>query len=101
MKNNWNIFFCVPIEVFSIGDSANILEAFKFLLHSTMNIKSDRCSSFPDWLFQVLNVVGRNIIDVFLHMCPKIKLKGHWIGLAEESNGPKPSGPDISGFIFL
>jgi hypothetical protein len=32
---------------------------------------SDRCSSFPDWLFQVLNAVNTDTLHDLLHMPPE------------------------------
>jgi hypothetical protein len=49
---------------------------FHFLAHSTKNIRSDRCSNFPDSLFQVFNVVNTNTVDGLLHIPPETKIQG-------------------------
>jgi hypothetical protein len=38
--------------------------SFHFLPCLTKNISSDRCSSFPDWLFQVLDVLNTKILMI-------------------------------------
>jgi hypothetical protein len=40
------------------------------------NIRSDRCSSFPDLLFHVLDIVNMNIADDLLHIPPEIRIQG-------------------------
>jgi hypothetical protein len=60
----------------SIGGSASIKAIFYFLPHSSKNIRSDRCCSFSDSLFQVLNVVNMNTAEELLHVSLEIKIQG-------------------------
>jgi hypothetical protein len=76
LKNS-NIFFPTCLSKFyvgSIGGSANIWAIFHFLPHSTNN----RCSNFPDSLFQVLNVVNTNTVECrrFASRTPRNKNPG-------------------------
>jgi hypothetical protein len=60
----------------STSGSANIEAVLHFLPHSTKYFSSDRCSSFPDSLFQVLNVVNMKTVDNLLHASSEIKIQG-------------------------
>jgi hypothetical protein len=57
--------------VSAIGCSASVYVAFLFLPHSSKNIRSDRSSSFPDSLFEVLNVVNKSTVDDLLYVPQK------------------------------
>jgi hypothetical protein len=54
------------------------LVALHFLPHSTKNIRSDRCSNFPDSL-------NTNTVDGLLHIPPEIKIQGCQVRRAPSS----------------